>query len=453
MEIQIQKALENVSSNICYMSKDLFKLFKLSKKVLYKFHLGQSNEYSYIIPAEERDNCMYFSSSVFNSLMLFEGITLNMRKNEDEIFLGPVVAIFINPRGTDALKDGNPSFCIQKHAEAGCITNCLAYHYSIEGIDWAKKRIKGYTFVRGLKKWIYHWFPMPDVFYDRGVNFTQYEGPYVTYMKQRFRENNVHFINNQRYLDKWEVHECLSKYPELSTYLPKTIIYRNFNDVLSMLKVFNFIFIKATSGTQGTDVLSIEEIDSGYKLNFFEDGLKEVILEEIDDVKMFVEEYAQGRPYIVQQGIRLLKYTGRNMDLRLLMMKNRLGEWEALEHHCRIAQKNYTITNYSLGGDWIDYDELYPRLSSSFCKIGIPDLEDIMDAAKKILYYYEKEFGAFGELGMDMAVDIYGDIWFIEANTRPDKLSDPSLHAPEEIPGEAMNIFEYAMFLTSNVAD
>ncbi|WML33594.1 YheC/YheD family protein [Clostridium sp. OS1-26] len=64
---------------------------------------------------------------------------------------------------------------------------------------------------------------------------------------------------------------------------------------------------------------------------------------------------------------------------------------------------------------------------------------------------YEKEFGSFGEIGMDMAVDIYGDIWFIEANTRPDKLPIPRLCDHQEILAEAVNIFEYAKFLTSNV--
>lgn len=48
----------------------------------------------------------------------------------------------------------------------------------------------------------------------------------------------------------------------------------------------------------------------------------------------------KGRPFIVQQGIRLLKYNGRNMDLRLLMTKNGQGIWEALQHHCRVAEND-----------------------------------------------------------------------------------------------------------------
>lgn len=39
-------------------------------------------------------------------------------------------------------------------------------------------------------------------------------------------------------------------------------------------------------------------------------------------------------------------------------------------------------------------------------------------------------------------------IWYIEANTKPDKLTVPGLFAPGEIPNHAINIFEYAKFLT-----
>jgi len=452
LEVQIKELTEMVDLNICYMPNDIFDALKLSTEILYKIHLGQSYEYSYVKPKVGFDKCMYFSNSVFKKLLLFEGVTLNIWKNGDEIYLGPVVGVFLNPKYTEAISIGKPSFFTRKHAEAGSKTNCLSYFYFIEGINWDEGKVKGYTFVLSMNKWIYDWFPMPDVIYDRGSNFNKDQKPYVRYMRQQFRANNVHFINSQQDSSKWEVHERLSKYPDVKNYLPETTIYNSFSDVLSMLNEYKFIFVKASWGTQGKQVLSIEQIDEKYKLNFNEHGLKEIIFEKIEDVKMFVENFSRGREIVIQQGIRLLKYDGRNMDLRLLMMKDRQGKWEAVQHHCRVAKGTYTITNCSLGADWINYEKAYPHLSSPFCKRGIPDKEEIVNATMKVLYYYEKEFGSFGEIGMDMAVDIYGDIWFIEANsTRPGKLTNPSRYDPKEIPPQAINIFEYAKFLTSNV--
>ena len=449
MEVQIQELKNMVDINICFMPNGIVDALKLSIEIPYKIHLGQNYEYSYVIPNEEFDKCMYLSKSLFKKLLLFEGITLNIWRNEDGIYLGPVVGMFVDHRRTTAIRIGKPSFLIQKHAEAGSKTNCLSYYYSIEGINWNKGKIKGYTFVRSSNKWRYDWFPMPDVLYDKGKKFSIYQKPYVRYMRHQFRANEVHFINSKRHLGKWKVHECLSKYPDLTIYLPKTIIYRSFNDILSMLNEYKFVFVKASGGYQGKQVLSIEQIDKEYKLTFNKHGLKEIIFKEIEDVRMFTEKFVKGRQFVVQQGIRLIKYNGRNMDLRVLMMRDRQGKWEAVQHHCRIAKETYTITNCALGADCINYEEVYPFLSSPF-KRSIPDKEELVNATLKILYYFEKEFGSFGEVGMDMAVDIYGDIWFIEANIRPDKM--PSPYDLKELPAEVVNIFEYAKFLTSNVA-
>jgi D-alanine-D-alanine ligase-like ATP-grasp enzyme len=101
-----------------------------------------------------------------------------------------------------------------------------------------------------------------------------------------------------------------------------------------------------------------------------------------------------------------------------------------------------------MGGDWVDYDEVYPCLISQSSDKSIPDKEELVNATRKVVYCFEKEFGAFGEIGMDIAVDIYGNMWFIEANTKPEKISKPSLYDPKEIPVEAINVFDYAMFLT-----
>jgi hypothetical protein len=465
LEVQIKKLSDRVDSNICHVPNDIFAALNLSTEVPYKINLGQSYDYSYIVPNEQSGNCMYFSKSVFKKLMLFQGITLNIWRNEEEIYLGPVVGIFVKQRVIERIRIGKPSLSVQKHGEAASGTNCLAYYYSIEEISWGKGKIKGYTFDRTSKKWRYDWFPMPDVLYDLGVSFSDRLEPYTKYMKllsspwiithkkpnvdnmlRRFRAKNVHFINNQRYLGKWDVHEGLSKYPDARIYLPKTIIYKDFNDILSMLNEFNFIFVKATGGAQGKQVLSIEQIDKKYKLTFNEYGLKEIEFNDIADVKRFIKIFSKERDLVVQQGIRLIKYNGRNMDIRMLMMKDGRGKWQAVQHHCRIAQKAYTITNMCLGGDWINYEEVYPRLCSQYPDRRIPDKEKLINETRNVIYYFEKEFGSFGEIGMDMAVDMHGKIWFIEANTKPDKIH----HITKEIPDEAISIFEYAKFLASN---
>ncbi|MGI6142823.1 MAG: YheC/YheD family protein [bacterium] len=55
--------------------------------------------------------------------------------------------------------------------------------------------------------------------------------------------------------------------------------------------------------------------------------------------------------------------------------------------------------------------------------------------------------GPFGELGLDLAIDEEGVIWFIEANTKPDKDLVVGLDNIDEIHSQYLAIFEYAGYL------
>ena len=449
MKIRVKEL--KAEAEVCLMSKKIFDDLSLSTEAKYNIHVGQLNKSSYIRPKDVKGSCMYFTMPIFNELLLYNNANLNIWRKGNDIYLGPVVGVFVNTRHLKSIEKLHAPISSQKNMQANEEGNCLLYYFSIEDVNWVENKIKGFTFIKELNMWKHCWFPIPDVVYDRAARFEANQRLLVRHIRNQFRYHpRIHLINSGDALSKWKVYKYLSKYPKIIGYLPKTILYKSFQDILNMLKEYKFIFLKASYGSKGRQVLSIEQIDKKYKLNFNKHGLKEIIFKEIEDVKMFVEKFVKERQFVVQQGIRLLKYNGRNMDLRVLLIKDRQGKWEAVRHHCRIAQKNYTITNCSLGADWINYEKVYPYLSSPFCKRSIPDKEELVNTTKKILYYYEKEFGSFGELGMDMAVDIYGDIWFIEANTKPDKLSRPGLYDPKKIPPQAINIFEYAKFLASN---
>jgi hypothetical protein len=450
LEVQIKKITQKRDFKICYLPKGIFDALGLSIKVLYKLHVGQTYECSYVMSSQRNDNNMYLPGKVFEKLLLVEDLKLNIWRKGEVIYLGPVVGILVNTSDIEDIKNGCESLCIQKHGKASKEAHCLSYNFSIDDINWVEEKIEGYTFDSGTNKWIQGWFPLPDVLYDRAGLYTEEQIPLETYALDQFKTKyNIHFINNHGFLSKWEIHNSLSKHSELNKYLPKTIIYSNFNDVISMLKEYKFIFIKASVGCRGKQVVSLEQIGKRFKLNFYYYGLKEIILERTTDLKVFVERFVYGGPCLIQQGIRLLKYNGRNMDTRVLMERNGEGKWECAQIFCRIAQEKFTITNCATGADCEKYEDIYPHLRSQVSNKNIPDSNELVDASKKILYFIEKEFGSFGEFGIDMAIDIYGHIWFIEANTRPDKLLIPSLYGPEDIPAQSLRIFEYAKFLVN----
>jgi hypothetical protein len=113
---------------------------------------------------------------------------------------------------------------------------------------------------------------------------------------------------------------------------------------------YKFIFLKASTGWRGKQVLSIEKIEGWYNLNFYKNGLRQIVLEDLERLKDFVDAFIKRRKFIIQQGIKLLKVNGRNMDMRIFVVKDGTGEWKCAHIQCRIAKETSTITNYSAGG-------------------------------------------------------------------------------------------------------
>ncbi|MDP4091432.1 MAG: YheC/YheD family protein, partial [Bacillota bacterium] len=128
---------------------------------------------------------------------------------------------------------------------------------------------------------------------------------------------------------------------------------------------------------------------------------------------------------------------------------------------CRLAKDKLTITNVDTGGEITTYEEIYPDL---FIQGGkVPDRDELEEAAASLASYIEEEFGPHGEIGMDIAIDIHGGIWFIEANARPGKFISPKMvdvfgkpwmkslnsrnKGDESILPMAASVFKYARFL------
>ncbi|MFY9415885.1 MAG: YheC/YheD family protein [bacterium] len=72
---------------------------------------------------------------------------------------------------------------------------------------------------------------------------------------------------------------------------------------------------------------------------------------------------------------------------------------------------------------------------------------DVAGAALEIASVLDGQLGPFGELGLDLAIDEGGAIWFIEANTKPDKDLVVGLDKIDGIHSQYLSIFEYAGYL------
>lgn len=425
MKVQIKKIWGNERNKTCVISQQEFDSLGLLKGEKYHVHFGGTCEDSLVEPSKNISESMHVPEGMMKKMMLCENMKLNIWKKNKDIHLGPIVGIFENEWVVERIMNGGACFYDEQHMKASMAEGCFCYYFSPKDIDWDEERIKGTTFVPGSGRWKCFWVPMPDVIYDEGIFLTKELKPLAKQIRNEFRSNsNVQFINSRNGLGKWELCEKLSKHPAVKKYVPETMAYAKFDDVLEMLEKHKVVFVKSFYGSKGEEVLAIEQDDRGaYKLDFFdyhESELKQVVLNDMKEVEAFINKFFGEERLIVQQGIRLAKYKGRHMDIRILLMKNEKGTWKPIYNTCRVSNKS-RITNLSAGAGMIIYEQAYSELKKSFPQVKIPSIDEIYDATIKIARHIERDFGMFGELGMDMAVDIHGDIWVIEANAKPNK--------------------------------
>ncbi|MFL0247876.1 YheC/YheD family protein [Candidatus Clostridium stratigraminis] len=467
MEVRIKRFSNDTNSNECILPKSIFDALKLSTKESYTIHFCQSTQEILISFSEVDDINIYFSENLFNQLQLLENTTLNIWKTDKDIFIGPVVGIFVDA-GRKKAAIRKPDSFIRQHMRASGAENCISYFFSASDVDWLEEKVKGVTYIPNLRKYDYYWFPLPDVLYDRVLEFNEKERLLIKEARKRFRNNpKIKLLNDFNDIGKWELYEVLSKYPESKKYVPETIIYNNFDDVLYMLNKNELIFIKSFYGTQGKEVLSIEKFNDKFKLNFYKDGAREILLDSINKVQEFVINFALKKKYIVQQGIKLLTYKGRSMDIRMFIMKNETGMWETIFKGVRIAKEGFPLTNIHAGGVYAIYDRLYSELMKQYSSVELPSTQKLSEVTIMLTNYIEKELGHYGELGIDIGIDILGQIWIIEANVMPGKRMQPysldidgnpltkliplyyeGSKKDSTILPQALGIFKYAKFLT-----
>lgn len=480
MEVFMGKLYNTGIKDTCLIPKEIFNSLGLTYGSLYSIKFGQLSELIYVKPHEQQNEYLYLPSLIFEKLIPYENLKLNIWNSDRHIYLGPVIGIFDTPRILSRLKNNNPRFYDIEYMKGSRLHSCLCYYFSIENIDWTEHKIKGITFRKETNTWEWFWFPIPNIIYDKGIFLTDTLKPAAKKLRKNFRDSyNIHFINSKNSLNKWELCHHLTKYDDIKKYIPHTIIYKNFNDVLEMLNRYNFIFIKSFYGSKGREVLSIQLIEDNYKLNYYDKSdmkLRELLIYDKNDLKAFIDTFTKDKKFIIQKGIRLVKHNKSNVDIRIMLMKNRTGHWTIMYEYARIAKNGSTITSASAGGEIAIYEKLYPFLSNHHLNDNLPTIDIICDVAINIANCIDKEFGLFGELGIDLGVDLDGDIWIFEANAKPGSLADnitfgmnrdtiykamlkyktdlnnyyiKSLGMVNDISPRSLAIFEYAKFLVN----
>lgn len=133
-------------------------------------------------------------------------------------------------------------------------------------------------------------------------------------------------------------------------------------------------------------------------------------------------------------------------DIRCLLKKDQHGLWNITSWPVRVAANNSPVTSTVTGSRVYPLDE-----GLKICGLSV---EEILSVKKKCLEFLtlflealETEFGPFGEIGIDLAVDKNYNLWYLECNANPAKTATKIAGTEEEKRLSLVYPLRYARYL------
>jgi glutathione synthase/RimK-type ligase-like ATP-grasp enzyme len=330
------------------------------------------------------------------------------------IYIGPVICFFteIYEKSKDpisTLSSFSMEFQRLCNKEGG-----IFYLSNFKNFD--KQTIEGYYYENNML--VKKQFPLPDVVYNR-IHMRNNEKK----LNHIFKFLNQHSIPyfNDKYLDKWELHNFIYSFPHLRPYVPETLFLSSESDLKYMLTNYDTVFLKPTNGSQGRSIYKISNSESGYFIDTSQNkNTNPLEISNIPQLFKKIKRKITNRPYIIQRGITLLDFENRSFDIRVLCHQTDELHWKVTHHIARVSQPEMIVSNIAQGGELQPLDVVlltsFDLKKSKHIKKFIMELcIDICTSLNGVLS------GIYAEFGIDIGIDEEGRPWIIEVNTKPSK--------------------------------
>ena len=257
------------------------------------------------------------------------------------------------------------------------------------------------------------------------------------------RSQNSHFINLPLYwqANKLQNYEHLYSLDQFKSHVPPTKRL-SFEDLNSFIRQYGKVIIKPIYGSKGRGITIIEKDRDDY--NIFQTSSRKYAYNNRElipnqktlavpdsQLKQFYNEtFRNPGSFLIQQWIPFREFNGHPFDIRAVMQKNGNNKWQITSRVARVANEKGQITNLSQGGDMVSLSKLplkgYHGSIRKFC-LNIAE-------TFAILYPWT------AEMGIDLAIDKNGKLWYIETNYCPEKTRWSTIY---KIP------FEYAYYMNT----
>lgn len=444
-QIDIISLHDSSQLNRCEMSHKLRKELGLSERLSsLKIKCGMHTELCPLVFINEDRFCLTIPTHIREKLHLpLHDFSIQCKMSHHILHLGPTIAILteINDKDDHVHFGTIHGFC-EEMALLCEAKGILFYVFSLSG--YSKDRVTGYYFFQN--KWHKTTIPFPDVVHNRIHSRKREHSNQFLFVTTDLIAKNIPYFNN-RYLNKWEVHQILSAADHLLPYLPESKLLESRQDFEHMLSVKKDLFVKPIYGSLGKRIFRVKEMeDRSFHLDFttFSGELTH-------EYESFIQLYKTLYPrlkkeqFLLQETIQLKKYKNRTLDFRILCHKKNYQAWSVSSAVARVSGSNQIVSNLARGGELLPLKNV---LEEIFSKKEARNLRKILTELSleivQTLYTYAG--GEYGEFGIDLAIDENGHPWILEVNTKPSKSNED--HTNGKVRPSARGILNYCLFLT-----
>lgn len=409
-----------IPSRSIVFSRTLMDHWYLTNGQSIKIELGNKSTIIRALRSKFSGKDMFLSPLVARQLSLPNISQIRVIASGKRLKLGPVIGILTTGFTGDPLKPfGNRSLLFKSFIQEGAVEKPLFYVFTPEMINWHTKTVNGWYYQNA--RWSSHISPLPNVVYERVPNRKAESLARVKSCIQRLKEDENCQVFNQGFFNKWSIHLLLSEHDDTSLYIPETYLSPSVSLLDEMLQKHQMVYLKPSGGSLGLGIFRITRHPKhGYFCRFHQ-GNKNV-LHRFHTLEKLVQHYFIHQPerfkkYLVQQGIRLLRYKGRPVDFRVHLHKDSQDEWKVVAIGTKVAGSGSVTTHIRTGGSILSTYELLQQIffqDASYMK------QKLQQTAIVIAKTLEDQIeGPLGELGMDIGIDQNRHIWLFEINAKP----------------------------------
>lgn len=174
------------------------------------------------------------------------------------------------------------------------------------------------------------------------------------------------------------------------------------------------VYLKPDNGLKGRGIMRAKKSGTTYELR---KETSTAMFDGVQSLYLSVRRQIRRKPYLVQKGIRTLRYHGRSFDFRIMVQINEENEWEVTGIVGRVAPPKRIVTNRSQGGECLPAKLLLQaHMSESEIHRYLGSLSRLcQDIGKQ----FHRHHPRVRQLGVDIAISKNMKPWILEVNTSP----------------------------------